>query len=224
MKGLILLAAAIMLQIASHAQNGRDFIREKIQEHNECKNVAITSTNGDLMLYGKNGWAATGCPESLTNALNALNEDSELIDDVQLTEAGHWVILYGDNGVQWNEIPSSLEAKLREFNSQGEVITSVTFNDDGDWVVISKNYISASDQEIQEWLGEGTKEHGQLWAACVTPDAMVAVFAEGYQFLGNVPEDLKAALQKTELDVYRIKIAGSSWFFADIEGKYQYKM
>jgi len=53
---------------------------------------------------------------------------------------------------------------------------------------------------------------------------MVAVFAGGYKFFGNVPESLKTALKNTKLDVYRLKIAGDSWFFADKNGSYQYNM
>jgi hypothetical protein len=63
-----------------------------------------------------------------------------------------------------------------------------------------------------------------LWAACVTEDAIVAVYADGYQFLGNVPQSLRNALNTTKLDVYRLKIAGTSWFFADKNGSYQYNM
>lgn len=66
--------------------------------------------------------------------------------------------------------------------------------------------------------------HGGLWAVCVTDDAMVAVFERGYRFIGDVPYSLKTALQQTKLDVYRLKIAGSAWFFADKRGNYRYNM
>jgi len=63
-----------------------------------------------------------------------------------------------------------------------------------------------------------------LWAACITDDAAVAVYANGYSFMGNVPSSLKTALEKTKLDVFRLKIAGTSWFFADKDGEYEYSM
>lgn len=203
---------------------GRTYIKQAIREWGECRNVAITKTNGDLALYGRNGCAKSGLPYSLNEAINELNNDREYIDDIQLTENGAWLILYGNNGFRWNDIPYSLEQKLRQFNSDNEIVLSVTFNDAGDWIVISKDYYSSSDTRINDWLKEGTEEYGQLWTACITDDALVAVFAGGYKFLGEVPYSLKTALQNTKLDVYRLKIAGNAWFFADTNGSYEGNM
>lgn len=222
MKKLVLILFVALANVC-YGQ-GREFIRNAIKEHGECRNVAITQTNGDLMLYGKNGWAATGCPRDLTDALDELNEEGEYIDDVQLTENGNWLILVGNNGFQWNNIPYSLERKLREYNNDGEVVLSVTFNDNGEWIIISKDHYSTSNEEIRSWLKEGNEKYGMLWAACITDDAAVAVYAEGYRFMGNVPETLRSALRETDLDVFRLKIAGTSWFFADKDGSYHYKM
>lgn len=224
---MALLQALLCLLIFSgnHVQaQGRDFVRQKISEHGECRNVAITKTGGDLMLYGNNGWAATGCPQSLTDALSELNDEEEYLSDVQLTEDGRWIVLYGRNGFRWNDIPYSLERKLRECNNEGEIVLSVTFNDDNDWIVITEHYYSASDDAISQWLKEGNENYGMLWSACITDDAVVAVFAEGYQYVGNVPDDLKTALKDTTLDVFRLKIAGSAWFFSDVNGSYHYNM
>ena len=176
------------------------------------------------MLYGRNGWASSGCPQGLINALNELNEDKEYIDDVQLTERGSWVILYGDNGFRWSNVPYSLEEKMREFNNRGDVITSITFNDYGEWIIISTGYFAASSSELQQWIKEGYDKYGQVWAACITDDACVVVYESGYKFSGNVPQSLKDALQETTMDVYRLKIAGTAWFFADKNGHFRYYM
>lgn len=220
---LLVLGLFMLVSISSFGQ-GRTFIKQKIQENGECRNVAITKTNGDLMLYGRNGLANDGCPQSLRNALAELNKNNEFIDDVQLTENGRWLILYGNNGIRWNDIPYSLERKLREYNDQNEVIYSVTFNDAGDWIVITGKYYSSSDSRISSWLKEGENKHGELWAACITDDAIVAVYAGGYKFFGEVPYSLKEALSETKLDVFRLKIAGDAWFFADKNGSFRYKM
>ena len=220
------MALVLMLLINCHSSfaQSREYIRNAIEEWGECRNVDITKFNGDLALYGKNGCARSGCPNDLNDAITELNNNGEYIDDIQLTEEGRWLILYGDNGIQWNDIPYSLEQKLREYNQQGEVILSVTFNDAGNWIVITTNYYSASHSEVLNWLKEGNENYGQLWAACVTDDAVVAVFKEGYRFIGNVPETLKEALKKTTLNVFRLKIAGTAWFFADQNGHYHYSM
>jgi hypothetical protein len=217
---IMVLVLFVLVSIGSYGQ-GRSYIKQQIREKGECRNVAITKTNGDLMLYGQNGCARSGCPNGLNNAITELNNDSEYIDDVQLTENGRWLILWGNNGFRWNDIPYSLERKLREYNSDGEVVLSATFNDAGDWIVITKNYFTSSDNRINDWLKQGNDKFGMLWAACVTDDAIVAVYSSGYQFLGNVPESLKTALGKTKLDVFRLKIAGTAWFFADKDGDYE---
>ncbi|HMZ95311.1 MAG TPA: hypothetical protein PLD56_12395 [Chitinophagales bacterium] len=220
---LLAIGLFMLVSVATYGQ-GRAYIKQQIREEGECRNVAITKTNGDLMLYGKNGCARSGCPQSLNEAITELNNDNQFIDDVQLTENGRWLILYGNNGFRWNDIPYSLEKKIREYNNQNEVITSVTFNDAGDWIVITTNYFSSSDTRINEWLKEGNEKYGQLWAACVTDDAIVAVFQSGYKFFGEVPYSLKEALRNTRLDVFRLKIAGDAWFFADKNGIYEYNM
>ena len=209
---------------SSSDSEGRAFIRECITQWGECRNVAITETNGDLAIHGRNGWAGTGLPERLSNALTELNEDNKYISDVQLTEQGNWIILYGNNGFRWSGIPKSLEDKIREYNANYEEVTSVTFNDSGDWIVITTEHYASSDARITAWLKEGAAEYGILWAACITERGMVACYEKGYKFFGEVPSELRSRLRETDFDVYRIKIAGESYFFADKEGHYHYKM
>ena len=221
---LTLLALLSVMALSAYSQNSREYIRERIRYYGSCKNVAITKTGGDLMLYGDNGYAAKGCPTGLTNTLHELNENGETIKDVQLTENGSWLVLYGGNAMTYYGVPASLERKMKEFNDEGYTITSVAFADDGDWIIISEEKISASSTDYTNWLSDGLEKYGALWAACVTNEAIVAVFENGFKFRGNVPESLKEALKETKLDVYRVKVAGSSWFFADEDGDYQYNM
>lgn len=221
---VILSIMFILACLPAMGQNSRSYIRGKINDWGECRNVAITRTNGDIALYGTNGWAGSGLPSGLMSAIRELHNNEEYIDDIQLTERGSWLILYGNNGLRWSGIPYSLEREIRHYNSQGEVITSVTFNDSGDWIVITTEHISSSHSNIQDWLVAGMNNFGKLWTACVTDDGMVAVYENGYKFYGNVPSDLRSNLNSTSLDVYRLKIAGTSWFFADKDGSYQYNM
>ena len=217
--GLILSSNVAMAQPLD-----RSFIRQQIRENDQCRNVAITKSNGDLMLYGQNGWAADGCPAGLTQAMNELNNQHEYIDDVQLTESGRWLILYGDNGLLWNNIPAVLEQTLREWNANNEVITSVSFNDDGEWIAVSENYICASDPDIQNWVAEGIDKFGVVWTTCITDDAAVVVYENGFKYLGEIPPSLGDSLDATDIDVYRLKIAGDAWFFSDGVGACEYRL
>ena len=94
----VIIAIAMLFSLQVSAQS-REALRQQIDEWGECRNVAITETNGDLALYGKNGYANLGCPEDLNAAIKELNNQNLFIADVQLTEEGRWVILYGNNGV-----------------------------------------------------------------------------------------------------------------------------
>ena len=214
----------LTFSMSSISAQGRSYIRQCISAWGSCRNVAITRTNGDLALNNLNACAMSGLPSGLKTALDKLNDEGEYIDDVVLTENGRYLILYGKNGIIWNDIPYSLEKKLREYNDIDEIILSVTFNDAGNWVVITTNYYASSDTEIQKWLKDGNDEFGMLWSVCITDDAIVAVFAHGYKSIGNIPADLSKALKDTHIDVFRLKIAGSAWFFADNAGHYEYNM
>ncbi len=224
MKKFLSVSLVLLIATMSVSAQSREFIREKIKDYGSCKNVAITKTNGDLMLYGSNGYASNGCPADLNSALRELHDNSEEIQDVVLTENGSWLLLYGANGFRWNDIPSSLEAKITYFNDMSERIDCASFNDYGDWIVITENYYACSDEDCRSWLRDGEEEYGELWTACVTNDCVIAVYAGGFKFMGDYPSDLRKALTETSIDVFRLKVAGTAWFFANKQGDYNYNM
>ena len=220
---LVFIAIAMLCTIQVSAQS-RDFIRKQIDKWGECRNVAITQTNGDLALYGKNGYAHSGCPEDLNQAIVSLNEANLYIDDVQLTEEGRWLILVDNNEAVFNGIPESLKNRLNKYYEADEVVNSVTFNDDGDWIVITQNYVTTSDPDLTNEITKGCEKMGKVWAACLTNDAMVIVYENGYKMSGNVPSTLEDALDNVEFNVFRLKIAGECWFMADVDGNCSYDM
>ena len=228
-KNLLWLLVVLFMALgttASDAQNAqsRQYVKNAIDGWNECRNVAITKYNGNVALYGTNGYAMSGCPKRLTETIEKFHREDVYIDDVHLTEGGRWLVLYGMNGLTWYGIPYSLESKLREFSNNNEIITSVTFDDNGNWIAITQDYVASSSADIQNFVMAGSEEYGQVWSACITNDAMIVVYEGGYKYVGNVPDSLLSALNETTLDYYRIKIAGTSWFFADRDGYYQYFM
>lgn len=225
LKSVLLLMAMIMTATSVNAQRDRNYVKNAIKRWGSCKNVAITKTNGDVALSGRNGYVASNVPTELLNKLKELNKSNLLIDDVQLTESGRWCVLYGKNDATWtNNIPANLASKIREFHSSNYMVRSISFNDYGDWVIVSDEYYATSSSDLTNWLRNGSNKYGRLWAVCITDDAAVAVFANGFCVRGNVPEDLLSALRSTSFNVYRLKISGSSWFFADENGNYRYYM
>lgn len=224
MKKSILFTISLVLTMVMQAQNSRDFIKQHIQEENECNSVAITQSNGNAMIYGRNGWASEGCPKKFTEALRELNNENKKIQDIHLTEDGRWIILFENNGMQWDNIYEELLNKMIKYNEDGEEITTITCNDDGEWILITTKSISASSNELLEWLGEGLDLYGQLWTASVTNDAIIAVYENGFRLWGNIPEGLTIAIEECDCNIYTIKIAGDAWFFRCTDGYWHYYM
>ena len=216
--------AFFMFPNYAQAQGSREYIRNVIRERGQCRNVAITRYGGDIMLYGRNGYAYKNIPSELASKIQQLHDESKLIDDIQLTENGRWIILIDNNGAAWNNIPYELERKVREYNNKGEVITSIAMNDNGEWVVVGTTIYATSSSAITEWLKEGMESYGQLWTVHMTDDGIVAVYERGFKYYGEVPYSLKSALQEVKFDVYRLKFAGTAWFIADKSGNYRYNM
>ena len=104
------------------------------------------------------------------------------------------------------------------------IINTITFNDNGDWIIITDDRYAASSSSLIDWLSDGEDSHGELWTAQLTDDALIAVYDRGYKYRGNVPDDLRQKARTVSFDVYRLKMAGSSWFMADKQGHYAYNM
>jgi hypothetical protein len=184
--------------------------------------VAITEANGDIAINGGNGYTYNGIPTALLEDIEEIRNDQEIIQDITLTERGEYVVVWGHNGVKFSDnIPTGMYEALKKMNSQKETITSAVFNDNGDWIVIAEEHYNASSQELVNFISEGAKKYGHVYSACLTNDALIIVYDKGYNSMGNFPESLGKALNDARIDVYRIKIAGNSWFFADKEGNYR---
>ena len=218
MKKFILLFASLAMVMCMQAQPSHKFLQKQINKYSNCKSVAITNKNGDAVLYGSYGWKATQCPIDFTRLLFELSEVKTSIHDIHLSELGRWIILYGNNESFSDLLYENLKIKIKECQEDQEEITTVTFNDGGDWIVITKNEISASSDDLMGWLRDGCEKYGQLWTACLTDDAAIAIYEFGFKYWGNVPEDLKDALRACKSDVYTVKMAGKSWFFNCTDG------
>ncbi|MBU3676606.1 MAG: hypothetical protein FGM54_05415 [Chitinophagaceae bacterium] len=222
--GLTLFFLLLFFSVFSQVPN-RNKIKAAIREWGTCRNVAITAYGGDIALNYRNGCVFSGnVPSRLYSALVQLNKDGEYIDDIVLTEAGRYLVLYGSNGFIWNEIPYGLEKKMREYNNDKDVITSVSFNDNDDWIIIGER-VSASSEKLINTIEQGMKKWGPLWTSHMTNDGLVLVYERGFQYFGNVPEQLIIKANNANFDVYRLKFASDGAFFiSDKDGHFDYTM
>ena len=223
-KSMLFVLAMSLTATSAIAQRDRNYVKNAIKKWGSCKNVAITKTNGDVALHNRNEYAVSNVPSDLLSKLKQLHAQKKLIDDVQLTESGRWCVLVDDNGASWSDIPKGLEMKIRDYNDKAYTVRAITFNDSNDWIIVSDEYFSTSSVDLDNWLTEGLRKWGKLWAVSLSDDAAVAVYERGFSYRGNVPENMKQALRSTSFDVFRLKIAGTGWFFADVNENYQYHM
>ena len=196
----------------------RRLLKEHIAKNNNCRICAITQGGGNVVVCGKNNWASIGCSQLITEELQKVTDEGKLIVDVTLTEYGRFIAIYGDGTASWKRIPSEMEKFLRAYHDRFEDVLSVALNDDGAWILVTSDHFACSGAKLKSWIDEGQRQYGRLRAAALTADAAVAVFEDGFCFLGDVPSDLKDALKEAKFGVRNIKIAGSAWFFAVEDG------
>ena len=199
-------------------QTDRSYVMNAMQGWGQCRNIALTGTQGIIALYARNGYAASGLPSSLPGRLQQVVNANERIEDVHIAESGGWLLLT-QNNVYWEGINANLENKIREAGRNGESISSAAFNDKGDWIFVTNSSFSSSNSDIQRWLLDGYNQYGSILSATITDDGMAAVYQRGYQMRG-APQGLVNALNGTRLTVARIKFSGTAWFFADANGNY----
>ncbi len=222
---LALFVSLVTLGAFAQAPTDRNYIKNSIKNWGSCRNVAITRTLGDVALANRHDYAANYVPNKMLDKLKELYENDNYIDDVTLTENGLWVILYGTNDAAWSDgIPTGLRDAILEFHNNDYYVRSISCNDKGEWAIVSKEYIKTSSTELTNWLKGYINQHGALWTVTVGEDGIFAVYENGYAKRGEIPEDLINALRETDLDYYRVKFAGSSWFFATEDGDYHYSM
>ena len=196
----------------------RRLLKEHIANNNNCRICAITQGGGNVVVCGKNNWASIGCSQLITEELQKVTDEGKLIVDVTLTEYDRFIAIYGDGTASWKGIPSEMEKFLRAYHDRFEDVLSVALNDDGAWILVTSDHFACSGAKLKSWIDEGQRQYGRLRAAALTADAAVAVFEDGFCFLGDVPSDLKDALKEAKFGVRNIKIAGSAWFFAVEDG------
>lgn len=203
---------------SSELRGARKFIKEHIAKNNNCRICAITQGGGNVVVCGKNNWASIGCSQLITEELQKVTDEGKLIVDVTLTEYGRFIAIYGDGTASWKGIPSEMEKFLRAYHDRFEDVLSVALNDDGAWILVTSDHFACSGTKLKGWIDEGQRQYGRLRAAALTTEAAVAVFEDGFCFLGDVPSDLKEALKEAKFDVRNIKIAGRAWFIASEDG------
>ena len=200
----------------------RSRLSSSIISWGRCRLVAISQTNGDIAINGGNGYEADGVPPKMIKDIMEIRNIQRPIQDICITENGDYVIIYGDNGLKCsNDIPDAMFNSLIKMNDNCERITSAALNDNGDWIVISESHFETSNPELDDLVNQGLAQHGTLHSACLTNNSCIIVYENGYKTQGSFPETFTKALNSTDINVYRIKIAGDSWFFADKEGRYQ---
>ena len=202
------------------SRESREYILNSMRQWNQCRSVALTQTQGNIAIYGRDGYSSMGVPSSLVDRLRQAINAREQIEDIHIAESGGW-LLFTLNTVYWDGIDSNLDNKLREISRNNEKVITATFNTRGEWILITDKTYSSSSSDIQNWLTQGYNERGGIISVSITDDGVItSVHERGWRIRGSAPQALINALNSSNLDFKRIKICGTAWFFADNNGSY----
>lgn len=225
MKKKILIALLGLVTFCAFATSSHaDYIHSFLEERRSCKGGAITTRQGYVVLSYDNGYAYSGIPISLGEAIKSEIANGFIIDDVCLTEGGKWLIL-GDN-IKWDGIPDALVNKIRSFLNNRERINCVCFNDYGDWIVITEKYYSASDQSIEDAIEVCKRKYGFIRTASMSNYGYVIVAEYGFVKEGTIPDELWNLLSKDvgfDINVVKFNYSGS-YLISDGNTKYWYSL
>ena len=225
LKTLLLVMAMSLTAANVSAQQNHQAVKKVIKKWSNCKNVAITSTKGDVALRGHHEYSAFDIPASLLDVLKKLHGQKELIVDFKITEDGRWCVIFGNNDAYYSDnIPEDLKQTIIDYKNRGLALRSITFNDRNEWMVVSDKYFTASSITLSNWVNDGLKKWGLLLAVDINDEMAVAVYEKGVRYRGEVPDSMRDALRKNPFDVYRLKVAGEAWFIANPSGECIYSL
>ncbi len=104
------------------------------------KQVAFTQDGtGWLVLHGDNGYSSKGLPTKMTDRLDKLNTDGNVIQWAAFAPDGGWIISY-DTGFSTSGLPTDASAKLKDLNTNNSNVTWAAFTQDGGWIFIYDSY------------------------------------------------------------------------------------
>lgn len=199
----------------------RDLVIAQLDTVGTCSELAMTRTQGWVMVYDK-GWAAYDAPPACMNFMRAATRGGMVIRVCRITESGNWLVVAGANAFSYTvAVPQALKDKLMEMNQQSRFITSVDFNDYDEWVLLAGKDVFASDPATEAWIKEGINQFGRPLSVCLTEDATIVVFSGGYLSRGYVPATLKAWLAQPPFRIDCVRVFGDYWFIANGQGKYR---
>jgi len=220
----ILWVSMIFLVCATEIYADRSGLRNQIQAWGNCRVVAITETGGNVAIAGQNAYSTINAPHALNNALRDINSAGHFVKDVTLTERGNWLVIFGTNGFAGDGVPAAMINKLREYGSTSADILSASFNDNGEWVIVARDRWDTSSADLANWISQGQSQGGAVLTVSLSSNSAAAVFDRAYNIRGNAPQGLLTALNQVPFKLHFIKIAGSSWFFSDVNGSHSFNM
>lgn len=218
----ILFCLCILLPTNTYGQNVLA-ANKIIKAHPDVYNMAVTENQGTAILF-HGGFECVGCPASLERTLGEIIAVGDTIIDVQISEQGAWSIVFGNHQILFSDDvlpPQNVMKKALEYAEAQKHITQISFNDQGHFVIMAEESVTASSEQIMDFLREGVNRYGNIRGISVSDESIIALFDEGVRFLGECNPTIKDDLQQyNDWDLTVIKHCATTWFFRDNEGQH----
>lgn len=204
-----------------HKVQSRNFLRKWINEKHEVRLCAMSSSCLGIGVYGSNGYRCDDLNDKLYNKIRDINKKGLKINDITITDDGHWVVIYADNAY-YGIMPQQVVDKLNSIIAKEDnlKLRSVSFNDDGEYIIVSDNHFYSSSNEYVNFYNIKQSELGNLFTATLCNKGAVFCFEYGMTYCGKIPKNVAEAISNTKNKYYLAKFTKQGdYVFASKDGK-----
>lgn len=193
------LGASMGNAISEGIQHNHNYGRRKLCKHidkwGSCKNASLTINHGAVAIYDSNGYFCSATtPDHVGQRLKTINKNNETIDDVNITEGGHYVVVSNKGKNWWGYMPDAVVKKLKEISSL-ESIRSVSFTDNGTYAIVTDMHFFSNSDDYMNFFREKKNDLGVLLSANINGNGAVFCFSGGSAFCGTIPSVVSEAIK-----------------------------
>jgi hypothetical protein len=199
------LGNAISESINNNHNYGRRKLRKNIDSWGSCKNASLTVNHGAVAIYDSNGYFCSATtPDQVEQRLKTINKNKETIDDVNVTEGGHYIVVSNNGKNWWGYMPDVVVKKLNEISSL-ESIRSVSFTDNGTYAIVTDQHFFSNSDDYMNFFREKKNDLGVLFSANINGNGAVFCFSGGSDYCGTIPSIVSEAIKEVSFTPCYVK-------------------
>lgn len=207
----------------------RESLRKAVKKYDKLNKGTLTLSSGSVIIFGSNGYGCTSeVPQEVKDKLKEINNARENIDDICLTEGGHFAIVYNKGNSWFGTLSDELKEELRSLPNDAK-IKSITIDDNNNYIAIIQNgnitKILASSNEYKSFANSLKNKLGKPVSATLIKDGALFCFENGVDYFGTIPKNVADKLNEIDFtpEYVRLDYRGN-YIFSMNTGRAKYKM